>query len=264
MTARLEADGCAAPGANGEPCNDTLLVPDPALTDYFLNYLGGRLPWYGLDATPVDETLTARLFERYGRIWLGRDRSAAADDEEGRREWEHYLATNAYKLREERYEDWARLLLFSAPGSVAEKPASGQTLGEFTLEQATLGIERKAADSEPLDDGRVQAMPGDTLQIGLHWRAARKPEGNYTAFVQLLDANSQVRAQADRWPGDGLYPTAALEAGQSFTDNLALPLDLPSGAYRLIAGFYRGDVEGLPRLAGPDGDFVTLAEVDVR
>jgi len=264
MTAKLEADGCAIVGPDGEACSDVFLMPDPALTDYFLNHLGGRAPWYALEAAPADETLAGRLFERYDRLWLGRDRNAAADDDEGRRGWERYLTANAYKIGEERYDDWARLLLYSAPGPIAESTAPGQHLGEFTLEQATLGIERKDAAAEPQDDGRVQAQTGDTLQIGLRWRAERKPEANYTAFVQLLDSNSQVRAQTDRWPGDGIYPTADFEAGQDFTDNLALVLDVPPGAYRLIAGFYRSDAEGLPRLRGPGGDFATLAEVNVR
>jgi hypothetical protein len=268
MVERLEADGCAADGLDGGRCNDVFLMPDPALTDYFLNYLGGRLPWYALEARPVDEALARQLLARYGRIWLGRDRNAETDDAEDRRDWERYLTGHAYKVGEERYGDWARLLAFSAAGRPAEDNAPGATLGEFTLERARLGVERRAADApgavEPLDDGRVQARSGDTLQVGLEWRAGRKPDANYTAFVQLLDASSQVVAQRDRWPGDGLYPTAALEAGQVLTDNLALALDAPPGSYRLIAGFYRGDAEGLPRLNGPGGDHVVLAEVDVR
>ena len=69
--------------------------------------------------------------------------------------------------------------------------------------------------------------------------------------MQLLDANGQVVAQRDRWPGDGLFPTAALQAGQVITDNLAIPLDVPPGQYRLIAGLYRGDVEGYPAPGRP-------------
>ena len=115
-----------------------------------------------------------------------------------------------------------------------------------------------------MNDGQVQARSGDTLQVGLRWRAAAPPEANYTVFVQLLDDASQVRAQVDRWPGDGLFPTASLGAGQVITDNLALPLDAPPGRYRLIAGLYRNDVEGLPRLTGPAGDTVPLGDIDVH
>jgi hypothetical protein len=98
----------------------------------------------------------------------------------------------------------------------------------------------------------------------LRWQATAPPAGNYTVFLQLLDAGSQVKAQVDRWPGDGFYPTAGLSAGQVISDNLALPLAVPPGSYRLIAGLYRGDQPGAPRLIGPGGDFVQLATVDVR
>jgi hypothetical protein len=107
------------------------------------------------------------------------------------------------------------------------------------------------------------ARSGDTLQVALTWRADQQPQANYTAFLQLLDAGSQVKAQSDRWPGDGLYPTAGIRAGDVITDRVALPLDVPPGGYQLIAGLYRGDAPGAPRLAGPAGDHVVLATVNV-
>jgi hypothetical protein len=248
-------------------CNDVLLVPDPTLTDYFLNYLRAPLVWYSVEPQPVDERLLAQLLARYGRVWLARDRNAQADDAEGRREWERYLTEHAFKLGEQKYGDWARLLGYSAAGQAAEIVQPMQPLGDMMLQTARLGIESRpntAAAAEPVDDGAVLAQSGDTLQVALRWQATTQPAGNYTVFVQLLDAGSQVRAQADRWPGDGLYPTAALSAGQVITDNLALPLTVPPGSYRLIAGLYRGDQPGAPRLTGPGGDFVTLATVEVR
>jgi hypothetical protein len=102
------------------------------------------------------------------------------------------------------------------------------------------------------------------LQLSLHWRAEQAPQGNYTVFVQLLDAAGQVVAQKDRWPGDGLFPTAGMQAGQTIADNLAIPLDVPPGRYRLIVGLYQGDVEGYPRLAGPGGDFIELPAIQVQ
>jgi hypothetical protein len=245
------------------------LVPDPALTDYFLNYLSAPLVWYGIDYEPLNDRLMERLAGRYGRIWLVRDRSAQADDAEGRRAIERYLAEHAFKLDELQVDNWARLVQFSAAGQPAEQVEAGQVLGDMTLERAMLAIERQPASGrtpqvEPLDDGQVLARPGDVLQISLHWRADQAPEGNYTVFVQLLDANGQVVAQRDRWPADGLLPTAALQAGQVITDNLAIPLDVPPGQHRLIAGLYRGDVEGYPRLVGPGGDFVELGRIELQ
>lgn len=251
-------------------CNQALLVPDPALTDYFLNYLNAPLVWYATEADPPDAALLERLDHRFGRIWLARDRDAASDDAEGRRALERYLSEHAFKLDEERFGDWARLLRYSAAGALAERVAPQQTLGDMTLVEAAIGVQgtgvfSKAIAPQPLDDGVVVARPGGTLQIGLHWQADQPPAGNYTVFTQLLDANSQVVAQRDRWPGDGLFPTAALQAGQVITDNLALelPADLPRGSYRLITGLYRGDLEGAPRLVGPAGDFVELPQIQV-
>ncbi len=256
-------------------CQEALLVPDASLTDYFLNYLDAPLVWYGTESQPVDQQLMDSATGRFRRLWLGRDRSAATDDQEGRRGVERYLAEHAYKLGEQGFDDWARLLQYSAAGRPAEVAAPQQALGEMVLQRVALGLENSAATAEPqpdpaetapgqpLDDGQVLAQPGDTLQIGLTWQATRPPDANYTVFVQLLDEASQVRAQSDRWPGDGLFPTAGLAAGQAITDNLALPLDVPPGRYQLIAGLYQGDVEGLPRLAGPGGDFVSLGQIVV-
>ncbi len=264
IMARLEEVPCGWQG-----CDQVALVNDPALTDYFLNYLAAPLVWYGIDYAPLNERLMERLAERYGRIWLVRDRSAAADDAEGRRVVERWLIENAYKLDEQRIDEWARLVQFSAAGRAAEIVEPAQVLGDMTLARAELAIEQqrttgRQTDAEPLDDGQVVARPGDVLQLSLQWRAEQPPEGNYTVFVQLLDANGQVVVQRDRWPGDGLFPTAAMQLGQVIVDNLALPLDLPAGRYRLIVGLYRGDVEGYPRLSGPGGDFVELPAIQVQ
>jgi 4-amino-4-deoxy-L-arabinose transferase-like glycosyltransferase len=263
MIADLAHARCERAGL-GQTCADVFLMPDPALTDYFLNFLHAPLPWYSLEARPVDEALGERLAARYGQIWLGRDRNASADDQEGRREWERWLTDHAHKLDETRYEDWARLVRFSAAGAAAETARPGQTLGEFTLPEAALRIEGADRVPQPLDDGIAQARPGDILQVALTWRAERKPEANYTVFLQLLDEGSQVVAQSDRWPGDGLHPTADMAAGQTIVDRVALRLPERPGRYRLIAGMYRGDVEGAPRLDGPDGDFAQLADIIVE
>jgi hypothetical protein len=149
-----------------------------------------------------------------------------------------------------------------------------QQLGEMTLQAAELRIAVENATprragalepppGEPVDDGIVRANSGDVLQVGLEWRAERSPEANYTVFVQLLDANQQVVVQRDRWPGDGLFPTSQMASGEVITDSLAIPLDLPPGRYQLITGLYRTDVEGAPRLAGPGGDYIEVAEIEI-
>ncbi len=139
------AETLATASCGWQDCDNALLVPDPALTDYFLNTLGAPLAWYGIEPKPVDTDLMARLIERYPRLWLGRDRNAQTDDQEDRRAVERYLAEHTFKLDEQQYDNWARLLQFSAAGTVMEDASPRQTLGDMTLERVRLGIERRPA-----------------------------------------------------------------------------------------------------------------------
>ncbi|MEZ4767820.1 MAG: 6-pyruvoyl-tetrahydropterin synthase-related protein [Caldilineales bacterium] len=212
MMERLEAVDCGWQG-----CDDVLLVPDPSLTDYFLNYLKAPLVWYATEPDPPDEALLERLPNHYEHIWLARDRDAASDDAEGRRAVEHYLAEHAFKLDEERFGDWARLLRYSAGSTVAEQVAPEQPLGDMTLVEATIGVQPASTSSsdaaQPLDDGVVLARPGETLQIRLRWQADQPPAGNYTVFTQLLDANSQVVAQRTAGRATGFFRPPACTRG---------------------------------------------------
>jgi hypothetical protein len=55
-----------------------------------------------------------------------------------------------------------------------------------------------------------------------------------------------------------------MSLGAAVTDRVALRLPDAPGRYRLIAGMYRGDVDGAPRLTGPAGDFIPLAEIVIQ
>ncbi|MGH2541415.1 MAG: hypothetical protein ACRDIB_01375, partial [Ardenticatenaceae bacterium] len=88
--------------------------------------------------------------------------------------------------------------------------------------------------------------PGDTLPVTLGWRAGdAAPAADYTAFVQLLGPSGLV-AQSDAYPTARLEgrtlvrPTSGWVAGEVVGDHhiLTVPLTLPPGDYRLIAGLY--------------------------
>ncbi len=81
---------------------------------------------------------------------------------------------------------------------------------------------------------------GETIPLTLIWNAARVPSQNWKTFAHLTDANGVVRAQQDSIPQRGALPTTRWFAGEYIVDEyaLALPADLPPGAYRLAVGMY--------------------------
>ncbi len=100
----------------------------------------------------------------------------------------------------------------------------------------------------------------------LEWRVLRRPEADYSAFLQLVDANGASIAGSDHALRAGGNSTGAWDVGSTATTRRALmvPPGVPPGRYRLITGLYRADQPGYPRLATPEGDYVSLAEIEVR
>jgi hypothetical protein len=78
------------------------------------------------------------------------------------------------------------------------------------------------------------------LRVQLHWQAGGQVVGDYTIFVQLLNAQDQLITSWDAQPLSGQYPTSRWQTGEIVVDEFALPLpeELPSGQYRLVAGMY--------------------------
>jgi hypothetical protein len=93
-------------------------------------------------------------------------------------------------------------------------------------------------------------LEGDkSLTLTLHWQALHPPQGDYTVFVHLLDADGDLVAQHDGLPMDGVYPTSEWIVGDTFTQQikLTIPPDAPSGTYDLVVGMYTyPDIVRLP------------------
>lgn len=121
-----------------------------------------------------------------------------------------------------------------------------------------------------LPDGGAAAVlaPGSVLSIDLVWRAVATPESELKVSLQLLDATGAPVAQSDRMPGEPPRPTTAWLPGEVVVDPhaLAVPSELPAGAYRLAVAAY--DPETLARLpvAGRDalGDMAVVATAAVE
>jgi hypothetical protein len=84
---------------------------------------------------------------------------------------------------------------------------------------------------------------GGTLCVELDWRALKKPAGDYTVFVHLVNPNGQVVAQTDIQPQGGFAPTSQWKPQTKLSDKhgLILPANLAAGEYTVRVGAYRSE-----------------------
>ena len=95
---------------------------------------------------------------------------------------------------------------------------------------------------------------GQTLDLGLAWRASNWIPRSYIVFTHLLDEQGTIRAQHDQTPQFN-YATLFWVPGEVVEDvyHLALPTEAPAGIYQLEVGLYsRADNSRLP-VNGPTG-----------
>ncbi|KAA3659075.1 MAG: hypothetical protein DWQ04_23345 [Chloroflexi bacterium] len=102
----------------------------------------------------------------------------------------------------------------------------------------------------------MQAKPGEKVRVTLYWEGVNQPTGDFTVFVQMLNAAGQLIVQQDSAPLKGSYPTQNWSPGDFVEDEyeLTIPLDAQPGAYRISAGMYMWQtLERLP-LTTLDGE----------
>jgi hypothetical protein len=85
-----------------------------------------------------------------------------------------------------------------------------------------------------------EVRPGEALTVTLVWRAEGTPEGDYTAFVHLMDGDGSLVAQDDHPPLGDEYRTSFWARGDVVRDtyNLTLREDQPPCACTLLIGLY--------------------------
>jgi hypothetical protein len=106
-------------------------------------------------------------------------------------------------------------------------------------------------------DRRV-AMPGETIQLTLYWRAEQPLAYDYSVFAHVIGTENQIWARDDGWPVEGNAPTRTWEPGRIVTDTRELTLVpvTPVGFHDVEVGLYGGpDGERLPYLA-EDGHWI--------
>ncbi|MEO8083203.1 MAG: glycosyltransferase family 39 protein [Ardenticatenales bacterium] len=117
----------------------------------------------------------------------------------------------------------------------------------------------------------ISATAGAALTVKLAWRA-RSPSGTpYKVTVQLLGPDGRPVAQHDAEPADGARPTTGWLPGEIILDRhtLALPADLGTGDYTLVAALYHPlTAERLARTAGRADEvapgLIRLGNVHIR
>lgn len=90
------------------------------------------------------------------------------------------------------------------------------------------------------------------ITLNLTWQALASSPANYTRFAHVLDAEGNLFAQNDAMPQANSYPTSQWLPGEIIAE--ALILAVPTGEYRVVAGFYENLGDAWPRLTAVTGD----------
>lgn len=136
-------------------------------------------------------------------------------------------------------------------GAVFELAELPQPL-PLALDAALGDVARLIAAAAP-----ATATAGAALPVTLAWRAIGPSTTPFKVTVQLLGPDGRPVAQHDAEPAAGARPTTGWLPDEIIVDrhDLALPPDLPPGAYTLAAALYHPlTAERLPRTGGAGED----------
>jgi len=121
-------------------------------------------------------------------------------------------------------------------------PTDGCALAELAVSPAPEGLANFADLITLLEAevGRAEAQPGQIVPVTLRWRALRKIDEDYTAFVHLVGPDGRLHGQADAWPVQGTRPTSGWAPGEELSDpyEVRLAADGPPGRYQVRVGWY--------------------------
>jgi len=111
-------------------------------------------------------------------------------------------------------------------------------------------------------------VEGHAWEITLYWKALMWIPHNYTVFIHLVNPDDELVSQVDEQPLQGEYPTRFWQMGEIVRDahQLALPQELPSGAYYLHIGLYLLDTGARLPVVGADPplDYVRLGPISIQ
>jgi len=189
--------------------------------------------------------------------------------------WSLTIPAPAAPNRDDLFFDWraVRIPLDAKTGVAELRLPDGTVLGEYAVESvpALYNAPEFAAPVGAKFPG-VGTLVGYTLEtdsldrtipidVTLIWRGDQTPDLSYTVFVQLLNPDGQVIAQADSIPAANTRPTSGWRPGEYIVDvqQLTFHPDAQPGPARLIVGLYDPATGARVPLASGD-DFVLLRE----
>ncbi len=230
---------------------DAVLVSAVGVREVLGYYYDGAAPLYGLPTAADDEQTRRQVLDiiaehdQIHAIFYG------SEEQDPHGVVEATLNRYAYEIREVwvgdmRFVGYATADRLDAPRELGLHFGEGIALQSYAL-------------------GSGAARRGDALPLRFVWSADERLAARYKVFLQLLNADGVLVAQRDSEPAGGLAPTTAWQANVPVVDHHALliPMDLPAGEYRLIAGLY--DIhDPAARLLVDGASYVELARVWVE
>ena len=103
------------------------------------------------------------------------------------------------------------------------------------------------------------------MPINIDWYTDGSAQGDYKVFVHMLDANDQIVAQADTYPGNGTLPPGNWLPG-ILHDRIMVDLqNTPPGKYRVAMGLYNPyTFERLQPAGGDDQNRFFIGDVEIK
>jgi mannosyltransferase len=224
---------------------DAVLINAPGQIETFTYYYRGELPLYPLPRQrPLDEAQTETDLQQ---MVQGRKRLFAVlwatDESDPSRFIEGWLDQHTYKALDSWYGN-VRLVVYAVP----EEAALGRI--EHPLRVDLGGVVRLLGYSLlRAENGTVEVMPGDILQLTCFWEAIAPISERYKVFTHVLDAYGHLVGQRDAEPGGGAKITTIWKEGEQVVDNYGLPIlpGTPPGDYVIEIGMYSlSDGQRLP------------------
>ena len=212
--------GVAAHVVARERSGDVILADGLNPNIIFERYYTGRSPIQRVDLGEADqeEALLAELAATHERAWL-----VLNFHEPGRIEL--WLEEHGYQLYQDEFSN-VDLYLYAFPKDI---PDDGWV--ENTA-QDTNGPARLAAY-------KLRVF-GETAYLDMAWRVEQPPGIAYKISTRLTDATGLVVWARDRFPIDGIVPSATWQPGRGIQDRMGIPIPLGTlpGPYTVSVVLY--------------------------